>query len=267
VKGQSSRRNGEESRVRLVPLKGNSFRFRCHKEIDCFTKCCAQLNLVLTPYDILRLKKRLGMSSGEFLNQYTETRIEGRSRFPTVMLKMKEEDGKVCPFVSPDGCTVYEDRPSACRIYPIGRGTLKPDRERETRVKFFLVKEEHCLGFEEHREWTIEQWMADQGLSEYNTMNDEWSEIVTSTRSLGPAQVIERKLRMFSMASYNLDKFREFIFKSRFFELFEIPQEEKERLAADDLSLLQFSTRWLKFSLFGEKTIMIKKSRASAGLD
>jgi len=207
------------------------------------------------------------MSSGEFLNLYTETRIEGSSRFPRVILKMKEEKGKVCPFVSPGGCTVYEDRPGACRIYPVGRGALKLDRERETRVKFFLVKEEHCLGFEEDKEWTIEQWTADQGLLEYNAMNDKWSEIVASTKSLGPVQGIERKLQMFCMASYNLDKFREFIFKSRFFELFEIPREEKERLAGDDLSLLEFSIRWLKFSLFGEKTMMVRKSHALQSQD
>jgi hypothetical protein len=63
---------------------------------------------------------------------------------------------------------------------------------------------------------------------------------------------------MFSMASYNLDRFREFIFKSRFFERFEIESGLKSRLASDDVELMKFAFDWLKFSLFGEKTIQIK---------
>ena len=60
------------------------------------------------------------------------------------------------------------------------------------------------------------------------------------------------------MASYNLDKFREFIFKSRFFERFEVESELKSKLASDDVELMKFAFDWLKFSLFGEKTIQIK---------
>jgi len=26
------------------PITGQTFKFRCHKEITCFTKCCANLN-------------------------------------------------------------------------------------------------------------------------------------------------------------------------------------------------------------------------------
>jgi hypothetical protein len=32
----------------------------------------------------------------------------------------------------------------------------------------------------------------------------------------------------------------------------------KNRLASDDVELMKFSFDWLKFSLFGEKTIQIK---------
>jgi len=246
--------------ARFLPLKGNSFRFRCHRHISCFTKCCANLNLVLTPYDILRVKGRLGMSSDEFLERYTETRIDPQSRFPKIVLKMDRDNGNTCPFVNPKGCTIYEDRPGACRIYPLGRGVMKVDQEKEARRRFFIVEEGHCLGFEEDKEWTVEEWMADQGLAQYNAMNDRWSEIMTSSKRLGPEAHIPHKLQMFAMASYNLDRFREFLFKSRFFELFELPQNQKDRLEKDDLALLEFSVEWLKFSLFGEKTIDLRKA-------
>ncbi len=38
-------------------VQDETFRFACHSQLPCFTRCCADLKLVLTPYDILRLKK------------------------------------------------------------------------------------------------------------------------------------------------------------------------------------------------------------------
>ena len=89
-------------------------------------------------------------------------------------------------------------------------------------------------------------------------MNDHWLEIISSPKSLGNKEEIQRKIQMFSMASYNLDKFRTFLFQSRFFSLFEVPQDLKEKLRSDDVALMLFSFDWLKFSLFGEKTLQMK---------
>lgn len=241
-------------------LQGNSFRFQCHKGIACFTKCCADLKLVLTPYDILRAKKRLKLRSHEFLDRHTDTSFDPGMRFPRVLLKMEDNEGKNCPFVTSEGCTIYEDRPGACRIYPIGRASLKADPKRAVKEKFFMVQEEHCLGFQEDREWTIKEWMAGEGLDEYNAMNDKWLEILTSPLSLGPKKDTERKLQMFYMASYNLDRFRDFIFKSGFFQLFDVDSDLKDALSSNDVELLLFALDWLKFSLFGQKTIKLKQA-------
>jgi hypothetical protein len=120
------------------------------------------------------------------------------------------------------------------------------------------VNEKHCLGFKEDRVWTIKEWLTNEGVDEYNSMNDQWLEIITSQKSIGPAKAHHQKIQMFSMASYNLDKFREFIFKSRFFDRFEVDSELKRKLASDDVELIRFAFDWLKFSLFGEKTIHMK---------
>lgn len=247
-----------KKQVLFRPVAKSTFRFRCHKDIACFTRCCADLDLVLTPYDIVRLRNRLQCSSDEFLDRYTVTKFNKHYRFPMINLQMDLDQNRRCPFVTPEGCTIYEDRPGACRIYPVGRAALKVDREKETREKFFIVDEEHCLGFGEDREWTLEEWMAGEGVDEYNAMNDQWLEIVTSRSSLGKKEDIPRKIQMFYMASYNLDKFRRLIFETRFFDLFQVKAAKVEALAVDDVLLMQFAFEWLKFSLFGEKTIQIK---------
>jgi len=253
--------DGTDKNPSFLPLTGKTFRFRCHKGIDCFTHCCADLNLVLTPYDILRMKTRLGQSSDEFLARFTDTKVDFSARFPRVMLQMNG-DNRTCPFVTPEGCAIYEDRPGACRYYPIGRAAMKWDRQKEAQEKFFIVQEAHCRGFQEDREWTLQEWIAGEGLEEYNSLNDLWLEIITSQKNLGPEAQMTRKMQMFFMASYNLDKFREFLFKSPFFERFEVEDDQKETLAVDDIALLKFAFQWLKFSLFGEKTLRIRNGSA-----
>ena len=41
------------------------FSFRCRPGGSCFTKCCHELELALTPYDVLRLRWATGLSSSE----------------------------------------------------------------------------------------------------------------------------------------------------------------------------------------------------------
>ena len=66
----------------------------------------------------------------------------------------------------------------------------------------------------------METWVADQGVDRYNASNDRWMEIITSKASLGPAEHRMKKIQMFYMASYNLDRFRDFVLQSRFMTLF-----------------------------------------------
>lgn len=242
------------------PLNDNSFRFNCYRGISCFTECCAKLKLILTPYDVLRIKNRLGLTSDEFMDEYTDADMTSHRLFPMIKLRMKNDEKKACPFVTEKGCSIYEDRPGACRIYPVGRAARMAEsgEEKSAKDKFFLVEESHCRGFEEERLWTLEEWLGHEGVSEYNAMNDKWLEIIGSKKSLGPKEAIQKKLQIFFMASYNLDMFREFIFQGRFFDIFHVNQNLYQRLKSDDVALMELAFDWLKFSLFGEKTIQQK---------
>lgn len=239
------------------PVVGGRLRFLCHKDISCFNRCCADLRLVLTPYDILRLKRRLGLPSDAFLDQYTVLDLGARSIFPMLKLRMREEGERPCPFVSRQGCTVYEDRPGACRLYPLGRGTSWGPPGAGALEFYFIVDESHCMGFGEPREWTVEEWIVDQGVGLYNQMDREWMELVTS-RSARLGDLTEDKLKMFFMTSYNLDRFRDFVFQSRFLSAFEIPGEEVRRVYEDDVELMRLGMKWLKFAILGDDTLRRK---------
>jgi hypothetical protein len=39
---------------------------------------------------------------------------------------------------------------------------------------YFLVREDHCKGHEEDKEWTVGEWRADQGVDVRDEMNKKW---------------------------------------------------------------------------------------------
>ena len=251
--GEERKKQGEEG---IRPLVGGSIKFSCYKGISCFNKCCAYLQLILTPYDILRMKNKLNLSADEFLKEYTLPVMGDGSTFPMVRLKMRNDKRKSCPFVSSKGCTIYTDRPGSCRLYPVGRAAASGFPGSGDQEVYFLVNESHCLGFKEKQEWTVEEWIRDQGVDVYNEMNRHWMEIVTSW-SPRKKELTTDKLQMFYMTSYNLDRFREFVFQTKFLKIFDVTDEEIGKIKTDETELMKFGMRWLKFALFGEGTLRL----------
>jgi Fe-S-cluster containining protein len=231
----------------------HKFSFSCHPGISCFNVCCADVNIVLTPLDILRMSRRLKMTTTEFLAKYTFVPFTEEQKLPFVFLKMNDDDNKTCPYVIEQGCSIYEDRPWPCRMYPVGEASPE-DEKVQGEGFFFLMREDHCKGHEQQRTFSIAEWMEDQGVAEYGEVGELFKQILLnpylSRQPLNPAHI-----EMFYMACYDLDKFREFVFKSPFLKRFEIEPELVEKIRPDDMELMRFAFQWLRFALFGEMTI------------
>jgi len=249
---------------KVVPVKltkDSRFKFRCHPKVRCFTACCSNVNIALPPYDLLRLRKRLGLAADEFIRQYGDIQVLDKTLFPVVTLKMRDDDKKSCPFVTPQGCTVYEDRPNICRYYPVGMATLrKVDAEGGKDEFYFMTKEDHCKGFEEDKQWTIGEWRADQGADLYDEMNRGWMEILIKKKSHGQGKPFpDIKNEMFFKMSFDTDYFRAFVFNSTFLELYDIPAERIEKVRTDDTELLKLAYEWLRQAIFAEETLPFKE--------
>jgi len=243
----------------------NSFCFNCHAGVPCFNDCCGDVNIFLTPYDILRLKNNLGINSQEFLDKYTISPFDKNLKHPVVLLKMNDDDKKTCPFVADKGCTVYNDRPWACRMYPLGLASPGDDHPELDNEFYFLLKESVCKGFNEDRKQTIKEWLTDQGIEEYDKAGEDYKQLTLHKGFDEADQALDpRKVEMFHTACYNIDSFRKFIFGSTFFNRFEVDDETKKKIEKDDYELLKFGYKWLRFSLFGEKTIIVKKDALEA---
>jgi len=244
----------------------DTFKFGCHPGVSCFNRCCHDVNIFLSPYDVLRLKNRLGMTSSEFLEKYAILPVQKDMKTPVVVLRMNDDETNSCQFLTEEGCGVYSDRPWPCRMYPLGMAAQKDTPDGWGGEKFyFLLQEEVCKGFDEDKEWTVREWLDNQGIYEYDRWGDGYKELTLNEffededSALSP-----EKMHMLFTACYDLDKFREFVFESTLLQRFEIDEEFVEAMRTDDEELLRFGYLWLQFSLFGEKTMKMKPDVAEA---
>jgi len=237
------------------------FKFACDKGMKCYTHCCSDLNIILTPFDIVQMKNRLGLTCDQFLAIYTKPEMLARTKLPVVTLKMLDDDKKSCPFVTPEGCIIYEDRPVSCRYYPLGMAAFREQEIEPTGEDFyFMVREAHCLGFEADKEWSVSEWRKDQGVNPHDDINKHWMEFMLRKKSFGfQAELSEEGRAMFFMVSSNTDKLRRFIFESSFLEKYEVEEELLEQIRTDEIALLKFGLDWLQSALFGADKVKLKE--------
>jgi Fe-S-cluster containining protein len=242
----------------MEPLGNSVFHFRCGPEVQCYMSCCRKLDLILYPYDIIRLKNRLSISSEEFIRRHTRLAPSSHPFFPAVMLQMAENAEQTCPFLDKEGCNVYIDRPTACRTYPLERAVDRSPSRRRPEDYYFMTNHPYCLGHREAKEWTVKAWIKDQKIQQYNAVNDLWSEIDTlfaanpwqGEGAGGPRQ------QLAFMACYNIDGFRKFVEENKLLGQFKLESSQRRILGDDDEALLKFGFEWLKYILAGSGSLI-----------
>jgi len=243
----------------MVPLGDSVFNFGCHPGVQCYTLCCRNVDMILYPYDIIRLKSSLGLNSEEFLRRYTTLQQGDNIYFPTLKLRLNEES-KACPFLAPHGCSVYSDRPTACRTYPLERAIDRSRNKGAPDEFYFMTNHSYCLGHAEKMSYNVKNWLRNQQLFEHNTMNDLWAEIDTIFAGnpwKGEGAAGEKQQLAF-LVCYNIDGFRRFIDQHKLLSQFQLAKEVRRRIALDDGELLKFGFEWLKL-LFNKSASIIKK--------
>lgn len=224
---------GGLNRVRET-AKDDSFRFHCHPGVPCFTECCRELELALSPYDVIRLKQALGLCAHEFLERYAIIEFGPEDLYPKVYLAMIDDGRASCPFVDPCGCRVYADRPGACRTYPLGRGTSR-DGTAQNKEHFIIIHEDHCQGFDQAQSQTVHGWQNDQGSCDYNRFNDLLLPLLSHVSPAAP-RLSDAEATLFIDTLYNLDLFRT-----------RLSQElTNSALPTDEPALLSTAILWLQ---------------------
>ncbi len=237
----------------------DAFAFACHPGLGCFNACCRGLTVELSPADSARLRRALDLSATDFLARHTRTRFDPQRGLPVVLLRMRDDPEHTCPFVGPEGCRVYETRPAACRLYPVGRATAVDDAGGAPHEFFFLVDQEPCQGFGESRRWTVQQWLADQGLDECERLDAPWRAFcqhpALRRRLAAGERLTPRALAEIHQALYDIDRFRAWLATNGELQGLDLPPAASEAIAGDDEALLRFSLDWLGRRLLGAKRL------------
>jgi len=253
----------ESSFVPEILTLDHKFKFSCHKGISCFNACCKQADVMLGPYDVIRLKQHLNMDSEEFLKTYTvpwEMEAGG-----LVGVKLRTTEEKHCLLMTDEGCSVYNDRPAACRYYPFGLMGVKHAEAKSDEQNYFRINEEHCKGFDELpdgvNELSLEEYRKQQGVEIFDELNFDWIRIMLKKKSAGPAvgAPSPTSLQMLFMATFDIDRFNRFLKSENFRKVYDISDEEFEKITNDDVERLKFGYRLLFQILFGEQTIGVKQ--------
>jgi Fe-S-cluster containining protein len=247
------------SPVTPATLEGDArLQFQCRKGIACWNACCSNIDISLTPVDIVRLKQRFELSSSEFLSKYTVPYEMEKDSIAGVKLR-PVDGGTACRFMTDAGCSVYEDRPTACRYYPVALLSMRRQDEVTDRQYYAIVREDHCLGHKEPRTQTIDEYRAEQGLTVYDELARGWRQLILKKKSSGPTigKPSKRSLELFFMTCYDIDRFRSFVSSDSFSEIYDLPPDELRAVLEDDLTLMQFGFRFLRQVLFGENTVAV----------
>ena len=254
------------SAVTPQTLDGNApLQFRCRPGIACWNACCSNIDISLTPVDILRLARRLGVTTSELLDGWTVPYEIEQGGIAGVKLR-PVDGGTACRFMTAEGCSVYADRPTACRYYPLALLSMRHQQEYVDRDAWALVDEPHCLGHREPRRLSVDEYRAEQGVVEYDELARGWRQLILKKKSSGPTvgKPSKRSLQLFFLACYDLDRFRAFVASDGFAQLFDLPAQELHDILLDDVALMQFGFRLLRQTLFGEATIPLHADAAQA---
>jgi hypothetical protein len=230
----------------------DKLQFRCHRGISCWNECCSHADVTLAPYDIIRLKQASGLSTSEFLERHTVPFELDASGMPGI--KLRTEDSGACLFMTDDGCSVYENRPTACRYYPSGLLSMRAIGKNSDERHFLLIREDHCKGHLEDHVQTVQAFREEQGVVEYDDYNREWYVILLKKRSSGPAigKLSDLSLQLFFMASYDIDRFRRFVTSDSFRNTYQLSDEFYDIVEIDDVALMQFGFKLMRQVLYGE---------------
>jgi Fe-S-cluster containining protein len=244
--------------AQTIPLQQRDFfQFRCHPGVSCYLTCCHKLELRLYPYDIICLKDKLSCSSTEFLECYTRLGAGVHPYFPAVMLNMVVSEEAPCPFLTEAGCSVYADRPSACRTYPLERGVEKEGIGARLKSHYSVVRHAYCKGHDEENSYTVRQWKREQRLDSFNLMNDLWAEVdalFASDPWQGEGHAGPRQQLAF-MVCYNIDAFRAYSIENKLIARYRLDRDQRRRIERDDAELLKFGFNWLLHVLGNKRTL------------
>lgn len=158
-------------RARKNELKDDdTFQFECRM---C-GNCCRKRNdaVVINGPDLFRVARALGSSPAEVAWKHTRMNIGGDSHLPVLVLR-ERLDGS-CSLLRNGRCTVQQNKPAVCALFPLGRMYDSRDNQFHYFWQGCSMGETGSAG----KVWTLREWLDEFGLRDSEDDVKAWTQLV-----------------------------------------------------------------------------------------
>ena len=160
----------------------DTFSFSCNQ---CGKCCINREDILLSPFDLFRMSKKLSMTPNEFVAQYGEAYIGDSSQMVIVRLRLRGSI-KRCPLLKGRKCSVHDAKPVFCAMYPIGRALRmdpkNPNADKMTTDNIeYIFNGAHCGNAETH---TVCEWFTSFGIPIKDEFFVEWQKTITELHDI-----------------------------------------------------------------------------------
>jgi hypothetical protein len=140
------------------------------------------------------------------------------------------------------------------------QGVLYHSDPRKIQRVYLFRPPDFCQGPREHRTCTPAEWARDPDDVLYDNLTLEWAKLKALLHDdpWGQEGPGGSKAKMTFMATYNIDAFREFVFKSSFLRRYKIQTVLLKKIQKDDIELLKMAFAWVRFYLWRTPSKMFK---------
>ena len=130
-------------------------------------RCCHDKVITLAPYDVLRVARAAGLSTGDAVRRYTIRRGS--------LLRFRDDGA--CIALDGNRCSIHTGRPLACRLYPLG---LERNEGGEGFVR--LEPASGSLG-RYSADGNVAEFLSTQNVEPHLEANDRYRGLITMMRN------------------------------------------------------------------------------------
>lgn len=174
---------------------------------NCF-KCCTGMgkSIILDPYDIYKMKKAVNMNFQQLLDA---KKIELNIVDGLIMPNISMVENNQCGFLEDGRCSIHQNRPGICRLFPLGRLYENGDFT-------YIVQKNQCIN-ETLVKTKIKKWIAVDDVNKNHIFINTWhyfikdvGEKMIMLRDTGRSELINDItmfiLNVFYVQDYNIEE-------------------------------------------------------------
>lgn len=173
------------------------FKFHC---TQCGKCCINREDIMLSPHDLFRASKELGMAPQDFVKAYCDTYLGETSHMPIVRI-LPRGYIKRCPLLKDRKCSIHNAKPTVCAMFPIGRvirmDVNEKDKKSVTAEQIEYIFTDPGCG-DNSESHTVREWLGAFGIPLEDEFFVKWQDVIMK---LGP--MIQKCIDQFSEETVN----------------------------------------------------------------